>query len=705
MGIQSSKVRRRGKQALRRRRAPLTGLTTFKPADAHRYQELFEANPLPMWVYDLQTLQFLDVNEVACQKYGYTRDEFLTMTIRDIRPPEDVAAMEQSVRLTPTQVFNSGVWRHLLRDGRLIYVEITSHELVYRGRPARFVAPLDVTQRVQAEAALREREAGLRRAQGLARLSHVVTRLDGAFESWSDTLPQLAGCAPEAMPLDTRSWMNRFVHPADRDGFRSHCLEAARTRAKVEVEYRLVRPDGEVVQVTQVMEPLEDTTQIGSLRWFSTLQDVTTQKAAQAAMRSLNEELERRVALRTAQLEASNRELLAATRAAERANQAKSEFLSRMSHELRTPLNAIIGFSQLLATPGHGFAAERQAAYNTHIFKAGEHLLVLIGDLLNLAQVEAGKISLDMQRLPLREVLAECEAMITPLAEGRGLLTRIAAAPDTLAVVADRTRFKQVLLNLLSNGIKYNRPGGALELRIATPENARVRVEVIDGGRGLSPAELGQLFEPFNRLGHASTGADAVEGTGLGLVVSKHLVELMGGRIGVDSTPGVGSCFWVELAGGVEAQPPSPAHPGAERPQAAAGQPPHHTVLLVEDDVPSRELVQAQLQHRPDLRVITAANGREGVALALAHAPAVIVMDNGMPELTGRQALQLLAQDARTASIPVIAISAGTEAEAMPGTAEEQARWFRRVTKPFARDDLLRAIDDAIDNAIHGGQS
>ena len=693
----TSKSSRRSQRARNAARRPVAraaqAADTEGASEARRYQQLFECNPTPMWVYDLQTLQFLDVNEVACQKYGYTRDEFLAMTIRDIRPPEDVAAVTQSVRLTPPEVFNSGVWRHRLRDGRLIYVEITSHEMPYRGRLARFVAPLDVTKRVQAEAALREREAGLRRAQVMAKLSHVVARSDGSFESWSEALPLLAGCPAEAMPCTHHDWMGQLVHPEDRDKFNHAHEQAFSTGAKVETEYRLVRPDGAIVQVAQVIEPVAEAAEVGGQRWFSTLQDVTTQKAIEAAMRALNEELELRVALRTEQLETSNRELAAATRAAERANQAKSEFLTRMSHELRTPLNAIIGFAQLLSMPGHGFAADRQAAFHEHILKAGQHLLELISELLNLARIEAGKLEIAMARLPLDALLAECAAMVAPQAQARGLTTRFAQPPETLAVVADRTRLKQVLLNLLSNAVKYNRPQGELTVDVRLTAAERVRIEVRDTGPGLSPEEVAHLFEAFNRLGRSKDGPDAVEGTGLGLVVTKHLIELMGGRIGVDSTPGTGSCFWVELVVDEGTRPrlsPAGAAPRAEalpRPRT------QHTVLLVEDDIPSRQLVQAQLSHRADLKLIVATNGREGVALALAHRPDVILMDNKMPELTGHQAFQLLAQDLRTSGIPVVAISAGAQA----GLEEAPIHWFRKVAKPFGQDDLLRAIDDAIE--------
>jgi PAS domain S-box-containing protein len=660
------------------------------PSDEQRYRLLFEANPLPLWVYDLETLRFLDVNEVACQKYGYTRDEFLAMTIRDIRPPEDVPLVEESVRATPAQTFNSGVWRHRLKDGTLISVEITSHEMHYLGRRTRFVCPIDVTQRVRAEAALREREAGLKRAQAMARLAHVITRPDGSFESWSETMPQLAGIAPAQMPRTTREWM-QLLHADDRATFRAKSIEAAVKGERVDVEYRLLHPDGSVVHMQQVIEPLDELAPQGRGRWFSTLQDVSEQKLAEGRVLRANEELERRVQERTAQLQVSNQELALASAAAERANRAKSEFLSSMSHELRTPLNAIIGFGQLLAPPGGApRSPEQQTLFVDHIVKAGRHLLTLIDEILDLAQIEAGKLSVSMEALPLSDVLAECEAMLEPLAAQRGIRLLFAPACD-LAVMADRTRLKQVLLNLLSNAVKYNREHGAVIVDCSRAEGERIRIAVQDTGAGLRAEQLDVLFQPFNRLGQESTSA---QGTGIGLVVTRQLVELMGGEIGVTSTPGIGSVFWVALRAAAPREPASvtPSRAGQDAASDAAGE--RATLLCVEDNPASLRLVQEVLAARPGVRLLSASNGKLGVELARQHRPAVILMDNNMPQMSGREAQTILRSDPSTADIPIIALSAN----AMPGAAESglAAGFFRYLTKPFDVRALLAAVDDAL---------
>lgn len=512
------------------------------PSD-QRYRQLFESSPLPLWVYDLETLYFLDVNEVACRKYGWSRDEFLAMTILEIRPPEDRAAVQASVAQTPTSTFSSGIWRHRRRDGTLVLVEITSHEMTFMGRRCRCVCPIDVTQRVEAEARLCDREAALRRAESIAGLAHVITDPDGRFDSWSDTLPGLIGRAPDAVPRTTREWIQQLVHPDDRELLRARSVEAMQGGERIAVQYRLLRPDGAVVHIAQFIEPAEARAGDMRRRWFSTLQDVTARQQAADRIQQLNEELEDRVRRRTAELESANAHLAAAMAEAERANRAKSDFLSNMSHELRTPLNAILGFGQLLGQ-AHRIAREPAvlARYGDNIVDAGQHLMTLINEILDLASIEAGKLAMRMEEFALADALAECQAMIAPLAVQRSV--HLEFAPTALRVRADRTRLKQVLLNLLSNAIKYGPTGATVTAHAAALDGARVRIAVEDRGQGMRPEQLAALFQPFNRLGQE---AGATQGTGLGLVVTKRIVEAMGGDIGVSSAEGVGSTFWIDV--------------------------------------------------------------------------------------------------------------------------------------------------------------
>ena len=390
-------------------------------------------------------------------------------------------------------------------------------------------------------------------------------------------------------------------------------------------------------------------------------------------------------------LRETNSELQLAKQAAEKANLAKSEFLSSMSHELRSPLNAILGFAQLIESGSPGPSAGQKESVE-QILQAGWYLLDLINEVLDLALIESGKLSLSPEPMSMTEVLHDCQAMIEPQAKKSGIRVSFPRFSDPHYVRADRTRVKQILINLLSNAIKYNRVGGRVDVRCTTRPGGRTRISFQDTGEGLSGEKLAQLFQPFNRLGQE---AGIEEGTGIGLVVSKRLVELMGGEIGVESTVGVGSVFWIELnttAALHLGHDTIDSMPSVLNPVSADA--PMRTLLCVEDNPANLLLVEKILARRPDIRLLSARDGHRGVEMARACLPDVILMDINLPGISGVQALRALVEDPLTRHIPVIALSAN----AMPRDIEKglDAGFFRYLTKPIKINEFMETLDTAM---------
>jgi signal transduction histidine kinase/CheY-like chemotaxis protein len=384
-------------------------------------------------------------------------------------------------------------------------------------------------------------------------------------------------------------------------------------------------------------------------------------------------------------------ELISATAAAEKANRAKTDFLSNMSHELRSPLNAILGFAQLMESDTVPQTASQKESTG-QILQAGWYLLDLINEILDLALIESGKLLLSQEPMSLDEVLRDCQAMIEPQAQKYGITTKFAHFDAPCFVRADRTRVKQVLINLLSNAIKYNHAGGTVVVDCAAGAGENIRISVRDSGRGLAPDQLAQLFQPFNRLGQEANGE---EGTGIGLVMTKRLVELMGGVIGVESTVGTGSVFWVEL---LRAEPPELVLDGPVPPPLSPPvdrDPAQRTLLYVEDNPANLKLVEQLIARRPHLRLLSAANATVGIDLARAHQPDVILMDINLPGISGIRALKILREDPLTQRIPVVAISAN----AMPHDIRRglDAGFFRYLTKPIKVNAFMDALDVALD--------
>ncbi|KPW93805.1 Sensory box histidine kinase/response regulator [Pseudomonas syringae pv. cerasicola] len=374
---------------------------------------------------------------------------------------------------------------------------------------------------------------------------------------------------------------------------------------------------------------------------------------------------------------------------AERASRAKSEFLSRMSHELRTPLNSILGFAQLLDMD----SPASQRPQIGHILRAGQHLLKLINEVLDIARIEAGHVSLSLEPVSLSSVLEEALVLVSPMAADANIeLKALPQLPDKLGVVADRQRLIQVLLNLLSNAIKYNRPEGQVRIEVEQSDE-RVTVSVIDTGYGIAPERIGQLFKPFERL----DANPSVEGTGLGLALSKSMLEMMHGTLSVQNTPAEGCRFILELPLVLVHAPTAPL-PQTGMPADAApvarlpARPAYHGKLLcIEDNLSSMALIETLMQRRPGIQLLSSMQGQLGLDLARQHAPQLILLDLNLPDIKGLEVLHRLRRLPATANTPVLMITADTRDKA--SCELKQAGATAILTKPIQVPVFLALLD------------
>ena len=443
-------------------------------------------------------------------------------------------------------------------------------------------------------------------------------------------------------------------------------------------EIRMLKNDGTQFWAQVTMTSGVDAGGNPELR--AVLVDITERKQIEAERAILNQTLQEK-----------NLELQHSMAVAEIASQAKSDFLSSMSHELRTPLHAILGFGQLMEI-GPPELPPDQAQSVRQILKAGWHLLELVNEVLDLTVIEAGKLSISLELVSLAEVMHECEAMVASMAKEHSVSLVLPSSEIICFVQVDRVRIKQVLINLLSNAIKYNRVGGTVTVNYLAKSAGRISIRVADTGEGLTPFEVTQLFQPFNRQKHAKS---AEQGTGIGLVVCKRLVELMGGEIGVECTVGEGCAFWIELD---RAAPPlntvRTAEANGTSHRMGMVQAPSvalpRTLLYVEDNLANVKLIEAIIERQPAMRLLTAPNGKYGIEMAREFLPDFILMDIDLPDISGFEARQMLTNDPVTTHIPVIALSAN----AMPRDIQQglDAGFIQYLTKPIKIDEFLKIL-------------
>jgi signal transduction histidine kinase/ActR/RegA family two-component response regulator len=403
------------------------------------------------------------------------------------------------------------------------------------------------------------------------------------------------------------------------------------------------------------------------------------QEAIAGELRERAERMQSEILNRSAELQDKNQQLRVA-------NEAKNEFLSRTSHELRTPLTAILGFSELLTMTT---LDAQQRDWSTAILKAGRHLLRLVNEVLDISRIESRDLAISLEPIAVAPMLRDALELVTPLAETR----RVRIHPPELRagsgyVLGDNQRLKQVIVNLLSNAIKYNREGGDVNVAVTPTPDQGVRVTVSDTGHGIDHASLAKLFVPFERLDAAATG---VEGTGLGLALSRTLVEAMGGRLGVDSTPGVGSSFWVELT---RQEPAAIEVDAAETQHALLAERVYarpRRLLYIEDTVANLHLIEEILRSRPSVHLLPAMLGQLGLELAREHRPDLILLDQHLPDLGGEKVLAALKADQRTREIPVVILSADATPHAPAPFLQAGANAY--LTKPIRVTRLLALID------------
>ncbi len=632
---------------------------------ALQYREVLESAPDAMLVFAPDgSIAFVNVQTERL--FGYSRAELIGQSL-DLLIPERFRARHkhhvERYRESPvTRSMGSGLELFGRRkDGKEIPIEVSLSPVHSGAGPAVSVAIRDITERKRIEAAAKLNAAWLASAVesvhdafALFDESDHLLLCNSVYRSLvGHSLPgPLLGKSYEEL-LD--AWMDdlAFASEADRARFRADRLAARRERTGA---FEVRTEDGRSLRV------MDRRTAEGGI--VKTIWDITDDVR-------MSEELQ------------------SARKTAEAASAAKSDFLSSMSHELRTPLNAILGFAQLLQRDKKAPLDTRHRERVDQILRGGEHLLRLIDDILDLSRIEAGAVAVSTEPVNTAEVLHEALATLQPMAARVGVRIELLPVPAEAAMVkVDRTRFAQIVMNYGTNAIKYNRADGSVSISTSIADGAFVRVAISDTGYGIPVDKQDKLFQPFQRAGQ-ETGP--IEGTGIGLVITKRLAELMGGRVGFRSTPGAGSDFWVDLPLDESASVMGPSTTAGRADVGGLGAQRGRVVVYVEDNPANVTFMRDVLSEFDGMELVAAPTAEMGIEIARARVPDAIIMDINLPGMSGLEALQVLRRDDATKGIPVIALTAAaSERDRQRGM---QAGFFRYLTKPVKVDELVGGLE------------